>query len=356
MAEQPTLSEFFTQFYKPIRIDAKKRDPKTLRSYEESLKLWNRLVGDIPIDQITDLVVAKFITDMSNLRGKKVGTTMKASSIEKHCTQLSTVLNMAGPRSSSNRHGKGLITDVPVFDPPKAARTPPRKNWTLPEVRAMYAAADKMAKPVVPCGDTPAWWRALIVGAYFLGLRIFALLNICFSMVKDGWLTVPSEISKGGKSSRHFVHPEAMDHFEKIKVEGSDHILLYPNWKKGKRLLYDYLRKLQEHAGIAVERQFGFHSFRKTHTTVLASLTLEGNQSIELASKSAAHASTDITTSFYIGEDVQEGLLQQAILRMPSPCVRVETVEVVEQKVEVRQMNKFVRRAVEYAREPEWID
>lgn len=341
----PTLTEFFESHYKPIRIDAMGIDPKTERSYRESLKLWDRLSANKTIDQITQLDTAGFVRDLAKERGKKIGSTMKRSSVSKHAVQLTTVLNMAGPRSSHNKRGQNLIPEPPFFEAPRVDKTPPRSNWTIAEVRAMYSAADLMTNPVVPCGDTPAFWRALVTGAYYLGLRIYALLHIKFSMIQDGWITVPGSISKGGKGSRHFVHPEAMEHFERIRVDGCDELLMYPKWERGRRLLYDYLRKLQALAGIAVDRWFGFHSFRKTHTTELASLTLEGNQAIDIASRSANHSDRSITTDFYISADVQEQLMQQAILRMRSPCVRsVPVVEPVQ--LPERRLQPVVRRSM----------
>ena len=71
--------------------------------------------------------------------------------------------------------------------------------------------------------------------------------------------------------------------------------------------------------GISKSRQWAFQSFRKTHLTTLAGLSLEHEQGLAVAQQSAGHSNRAVTTGHYISGDVQERMVAVAIKRMPSP-------------------------------------
>ena len=182
----------------------------------------------------------------------------------------------------------------------------------------MYLAADTMKVPTIDGVDPVDWWRTLICFAYYTGLRVTVLMSVEYSMINNEWINVPARLSKRRKGKRQYLHPEAIEHIDGIR--GKRAILLaWSRWATTKRTVYRRFRELQNAAGIRASRQWAFQSFRKTHLTVLAGLSLEHEQGLEVAQQSAGHSNRAITTGHYISGDVQERMVAAAIRRMPSP-------------------------------------
>lgn len=125
-------------------------------------------------------------------------------------------------------------------------------------------------------------------------------------------------LSKRRKGKRQYLHPEAIEHIDGICRERAM-ILEWPRWATTKRTAYLRFRQLQNAAGISKSRQWAFQSFRKTHATMLAGLSLELEQGLAAAQQSAGHSNRAVTTGHYISGDVQERMVAAAIKQMPSP-------------------------------------
>ena len=312
-----TLSEFHECHFLPLWIQGRQLDVKTEASYRQSISWWSRLTSDPPMDQITDHTVASFIASLCKQPGRS--STMMMSSVAKHCCNVDTVLQMAGPRSRNNRRGQGLIGEPPFFDAPRVDQEPPSGDWTIEELRAMYfLAADVMTVPAIDGVDPVDWWRTLICLAYYTGLRVTALMSVEYSMVDNDWINVPARLSKRRKGKRQYLHPEAIEHIDGIHSERAI-ILAWPRWATTKRTAYLRFRQLQSAAEISKSRQWAFQSFRKTHLTMLAGLSLEHEQGLAVAQQSAGHSNRAVTTGHYISGDVQERMVVAAIKRMHSP-------------------------------------
>ena len=182
----------------------------------------------------------------------------------------------------------------------------------------MYLAADVMTDPKIDGVDPADWWRTLICLAYYTGLRVTALMSVEYSMIDNDWINVPARLSKRRKGKRQFLHPEAIEHIERIR-SGRAIILAWPQWATTKRTVYRRFRELQKAAGITESRQWAFQSLRKTHLTTLAGLSLEHDHGLAVAQQSAGHSNLAITTGQYVSGDVQERMVAAAIKRMPSP-------------------------------------
>mgnify|MGYP002528577511 CR=1 FL=1 len=311
-----TLSEFHESQFLPLWIQGRQLDAKTEANYRQSIAWWSRLTSDPPLDQITDHTVASFIASLCKQPGRS--NTMMLSSVATHCRNVDTVLQMAGPRSRHNRRGQGLIDEPPYFDAPRVDQEPPCGDWTIEEVRAMYSAADVMSVPTIDGVDPVDWWRTLICLAYYTGLRCGALMSVEYSMVDDEWINVPARLSKRRKGKRQYLHPEAIEHIDGIRSERAI-ILEWPRWATTKRTAYLRFRQLQDTAGINKSRQWAFQSFRKTHLTMLAGLSLEHEQGLAVAQHSAGHSNRAVTLGHYVSGDVQERMVAAAIDMMPSP-------------------------------------
>ncbi len=70
---------------------------------------------------------------------------------------------------------------------------------------------------------------------------------------------------------------------------------------------------------ISNSRQWAFQSFRKTHLTTLAGLSLEHEHGLAVAQQSAGHSNRAVTVGHYVSGDVQERMVAAAIDMMPSP-------------------------------------
>ena len=311
-----TLSEFHESHFLPLWIQGQQLDVKTEASYRQSISWWSRLTRDPPLDQITDHTVASFIASLCKQPGRS--STMMMSSVAKHCRNVDTVLQMAGPRSRGNRRGQGIIGEPPFFDAPRVDQEPPSGDWTIEEVRAMYSAADTMNDPKIDGVDPADWWRTLICFAYYTGLRVTALMSVEYSMIDNEWINVPARLSKRRKGKRQYLHPEAIEHIDGIRSDRAI-ILAWPQWATTKRTVYRRFRELQSIAGIRESRRWAFQSFRKTHLTTLAGLSLEHEHGLDVAQQSAGHSNRAITTGHYISGDVQERMVAAAIDMMPSP-------------------------------------
>lgn len=302
--------------------------------------------ADIPLDQITDMTVAKFMADLAEHPGKKKGTKMFLSSIAKHARQLDTVLKTAGPRSRHNRRGQGILpSEPPFFELPRLNKDAPHKDWSIAEMRSLHAACDVMTTPSVEGVATPDWWRCLLVVGYYTGLRITALTHVRFEDIHEGWLNVPAEISKGRKGIRKWLPAIAQEHIARIKTDRAE-ILHVPKMATRRRLLYDDFKKLLIAADIAPHRHWKFQSIRKTHVTILANLSSSHQDDLRTAQQSAGHSSVRITLAHYASGTQEEKRVAEAVERMPSPVPPIEKVE----------LAKPVRVAARCRVEEEFVD
>lgn len=315
----PTLTDYFQDVFLSVWIRSRGLDAKTESSYRESLGWWRKLTSNPPVNEITQKMVADFMTTLAAQPGKKKGTTFFASSLQKHARQLDTVLKTCGPASRHNRRGQGLVErEPPFFDSPKVPKHAPAKDWDLSEIHAQYRACASMELPKVEGVSSPDWWRCLFVVAYFTGLRIGSLVQIQFSHIHKQVLTVPPEIAKGDKGSRHWLPTIAMEHIERIRTDRAE-ILHVPRYSSARRTLYDHLEQLQEFAGIEKHRRWRFHSLRKTHATILANLSSSHQEDLRIAQRSCNHSSLAITLGSYASGSMEERRVFEAVERMPSP-------------------------------------
>src|SRR5690606_12376925 len=95
-------------------------------------------------------------------------------------------------------HRAGLIATEPKIKKLREPRSAP-DAWSLDEFRAIVnATADFMPGKCygrIPCGP---WWRAMLLTAWYTGLRRAALFAIRRSDVNlaTGWVSVPPEFMK----------------------------------------------------------------------------------------------------------------------------------------------------------------
>ncbi|MEX0938548.1 MAG: tyrosine-type recombinase/integrase [Pirellulales bacterium] len=143
---------------------------------------------------------------------------------------------------------------------------------------------------------TPAadWWRALILVLVDSGWRVGAALSLRWEHVDfaAGLAEVKAEHQKHGADDIKRLHPETLTALRKVKqahpeVFGWALVIanrIYAPWKR-----------IRKRAGIPVERDFAFHTFRRTMITNVAAVA--GDQ---VACDFAQHSSVAITRARYL--------------------------------------------------------
>jgi len=304
----------------PFWVKLKNLDQKTERSYRESLKLWVKKTPNKPIDQISKADIAEFCIAMKEYPGKKKGTTMCASSRQKHFRQLDTILKTTGPQTRHNPDGQGLLSYEPPFFPKvKVPKTRTHAVWSIPEIHAMYRAAGQMKLPVVDGYSAADYWRALIVLDYYSGIRITELINLRYSNIHERIIQGNPETGKNDKTDPHWLPLEVIEHIEKIRTPGRDVILYVSKYDRQRRTLYDDFHLLQKLAGLPESRWWGFHSIRKTHGTEVKRYKAPHQRNLTLAQRSLGHSNSDITLGHYISGAMEDQELVTVIEELPSP-------------------------------------
>lgn len=316
----PTLTEYFESHFMPYWVKLKNLDPKTERSYRESLKLWVKQTPNKPIDQITKADIAEFCIGMKDYPGKKKGTTMCASSRQKHFRQLDTILKTTGPQTKHNQDGQGLLSVEPPFFPKvKVPKTRTHAVWTIDELHAMYRAAGKMIKPVVEGYSAVDFWRALLVLDFYTGLRITELINVRYSNIHNRVVQANPEVGKNKKTDPHWLPLDVIEHIERIKTSDRDIILYVPKYHRQRRTLYDDFHLLQKLASLPESRQWGFHSIRKSHGTEVKRYKAPHQRNLTLAQRSLGHSDSSITLGHYISGAMEDQEMVAVIEELPSP-------------------------------------
>lgn len=309
------LSEFFEKHFVPEWLQAKQLDPKTERSYRETLKHWVEITGDPPLKKIdgNSGMVAMFITELGKRKGKK-SPTMARTSLGKHVTQAKTVVGYSGP------DGLDFIERVPKFPMPKIEKTDAEKDWSVDEIRAMYDACDTMTVPVIDDISPADWWKCLLVVGYYCGLRITPLMTFEFGMIDGRLLRVAGAINKNKQAITKYLPAEALEHIERLRRPGRIRVLGWPGWPNTKSACYGPFKHLLKAAGIAPCRWWKYHSLRHTHINQLSLASVDQEQAKRTAQASAGHSNISITTDFYLSLTTKQRFAAMAIDQMRSPC------------------------------------
>lgn len=312
-----TLSEFFERHFVPEWLHAKQLDPKTERSYRETIyKHWVKLTGDPPLKKLdgNSGMAAKFMTDLGQLRGKKKDSRLARSSLGKHGTQIKTVVKYAGP------DGLGLIERVPKFPTPKIDKTDAEKDWTIDEIRALYDAADTIDKPVIDDISPADWWKCLIVVGYYCGLRLTPLMLFEFGMIEGNTLRIPGAINKNRKSITKYLPKEALEHIERLRRPGRTQVLGYPRFPKSKASSYKVFTKLLIAAGISQARWWKYHSLRHTYANQYSIASVEFEQAMRNAQQGCGHGNISVTKEHYLSGSLKHRFDALTVDKMRSPC------------------------------------
>lgn len=227
--------------------------PGTRRGDKYMANYWEKLSGNPPVGEITNQTLTQFKQAMLDA-GKS------PASINSVLKFLRKVLRMLSPQETGNPAGLGIIERRPYTKPVKDIRPiPPR--IPLDDLTAFYAACKHATGPRKFVNPTD-WWKALIVTAYFTGLRRGDLFRLRHEQIDLERGELRFVASKTGKPDAFPLHPIACEHIGRIWHPISPARRFVFQGFGGGVSLYSQFKRICEAAKL--KTQFRLHDIRKT--------------------------------------------------------------------------------------------
>jgi integrase len=303
---QYTLSQFFEQYYRPVCLV--EASSESVKHYQSVLRNWAMLTGDPCLCEITNETLAKYRDAIMSMDGQRSGKPLSVHTIRTRLNHIQILLDKAGPPCKGNRDAAGYILHAPWVKLPRAVDCEPR---TVPEDHIVdcYRAAERMPMPCWPCVTAPAWWRALIVVAYNVGLRARTLFELKLSDLdfEHRTIHVRPQTNKGRKDL--WLPMNEIVHSHLLAIRGDREFVF--DWPFSREMFRRYLKRLQREAGLEPSQYFGLHQLRKTCATVL------WESDPAAAQLMLGHSSLQITQQHYVRS---LGILTKASAAMPQPA------------------------------------
>ena len=274
LANQWTLSEFFSRYVWPYSLKSRGRKDLTHQEHLASLHKWESLCGHPPLSAISQEMAARFVERLAGLPGLRPESKLSPATIVKHCVQLQCILDHAGPGDPRRKiPGARLLRrkQVPYLFRPSKPRREPRYALSPVQVWRLLEACVHGSTPRLPGIDPAGWWRSLFLFTYNTGLRRQTLLAARWEWLdEEGWLTVPPEAIKCEQGGRFYCNRFALAAIEPARAWGGE--LIFP-WPSGMNWLHDKCRELMGAAGIWATAdcpRCGLHRLRATLLSWLA--------------------------------------------------------------------------------------
>lgn len=264
------LIEYFEDIYRRERLLGK--SPQTLRAYRSQLKLLEELAGrTIAIADLDNQVVGDAIDQLI----QEGGAVASANKLLKHVGAVWRHAILGGASSNVCR-----------IRPLKELRRIPRV-FTLEEfedilavARGLPQTADTVGKRSLPerVGRIRAclFWEALLLAAYYTGLRVTALLSIRWTDIdlERAELVVRAETQKQRADQLFELPADLVAALERIRGRGRGVVFSWPldrradgqpsgRWDSLRR----HLRRITETAGAPQGARFLWHGVRRLTAT-----------------------------------------------------------------------------------------
>jgi integrase len=245
-----TLQQLFFRVYLAERPDVKSG---TIQNYQAAIRRFGRWLRRPP--RIADLQRATIIAFLAALDG-----TLAARTINNHRASLLTLWRAAAVA--------GLADEPPRI----ANRRMPRRLpivWTLDELKAIFAAADRTAGnwagvPRRLC------WRLLLALLWDTGTRIGTACDARLADVdlRAGRWFVPAENLKGCRADVMFrLHASTVELIRQSMIAPRKYLIPLPRCRQ---YLHECFGDLLASAGLPNDRRRKFHCIRRTAATYAA--------------------------------------------------------------------------------------
>lgn len=298
-------TEFFRQMFKPYLALEKGCNDRNFDTYEESLKHWRSLTSDPPVGATSKDALINFRDGLLKLPGRK-GALMSKRTAHKHCRTMRSLIAFAGQPDGCHPDALGILETVPRMRLPKLSRPRAQHVMTLNEWIACLVAAVKMTYPVCMAGVAPVnWWQGILIVTYVTGYRIGTLLDLEWSMLQNGLLTVEDDLCKCEEGDEKQLPAIVLDALSRVKCDDTK---IFP-WPCGRRYVWQCFDKLMIIAGIPPQRRryMKFHGIRKRHGADMAKVG-----SVAAAQLSLNHGEGSTTNSYYLPRnEVTQSIIDQ---------------------------------------------
>ena len=174
--------------------------------------------------------------------------------------------------------------------PPRIPKCPEPINephtFTTSELTRIIGATKRM--------PDPTWWRSVVLFLYDSGARISASLAVKVGDVDFVARTVRL-MSDNAKTLRWQTATLSDDAVESMKAQAIGRDASEPlwPWRRNRRQLFPWFRRLVTLAGVRLPRGKCFHSLRRTHGTAVCEMF-----GLETASQSLGHTNTQTTKRY----------------------------------------------------------
>jgi len=302
-----TVRKWFEHFAK---IKAESQDKHTAEKYEQIKREFLDFLGpkaDLNILSVTSADVRAFRDHR-----KKSGVT--ATTLNDHLTILSAIFNGAWKDHVISNNPCSAIESIKDSVTPAKRRKQP---FTIEQVKALLDHAK---------GD----WHGLIMLAFYSGARLENCSNLRWRNIDYQKSSIIFErYSKHGDDHEIPMHPVLKGYFLSLKTPKSDDEFLFPSLA-GRRVtnLSKQFRKIMTTARIRNRKvrdgvrgkgrgaardvwALGFHSFRRTHVSMLANAGVSEEQRMAIT----AHATRDVHKGYTHHQLAQ---LHKAVSALPS--------------------------------------
>ena len=318
---QMLLSQFFKEYYQPLRLTG--RSPRTSTLYAYSIKCFGKTLGrEATLADLSDLVVSKHLQRLDDDGYSK-------HTMSKERDQLLAIWRLA-----CDQRLVDLRPTLPAIVKPQ----PAPQAWTREQLSLLFDACRRTRGKM---GEHKAsdWWFALHCVLWDTGERITAVMLARWEHIDaGGWITFPAENRKGQrKPNRRQLHSDTIEAL--LSIKGQEEQLVFPTpWgEKSGSMLYYHYGKILKRAGLPHGSKSKFHRMRRSVGTHIKA---SGGD----AQKALMHADA-ATTEKYL--DISIATVEQPIERLFRVLKPGEGIQ------QLALANRFIERNRDWLNEDE---
>lgn len=283
-----TLSAFYFYPLKGWRavLERLRKSPRTIDQYDQSIGYWSLYARgsidkhDVAKPGLSEPKLCQIAEDLLNFQYvlAAVPGLGSVNTIRKHVTHVQAVLDRTGPTKSRDprlRLAVGLLDEVPLLEKPPEYEHEVMDDFETDEISLILGACRLAKVPeFLPPEQRPRYWRNLITVTANTALRIGSVVVDSSELAApiggarwDGlsfhrgrtWLKVRQ---KGRKEKSVCVNEFALAAIEDMRpLTGDRQQIFY--WPHRLNWLHDNHGLIVAASGLAADRRFGFHAYRK---------------------------------------------------------------------------------------------